>query len=339
MMDFEPFLPNITFRGSSFSAYSIEFDGRLDGSSYTATYVTEKTWNNMESSNDLEPAQSLFYDRGGVNLLDAVDNTEKTWNMVELFNDIESPKSLFDDHEGANLFGVADNTETRWINAELSNDLESAQCLFDNQDGDDPFCVVDNRYNRNNDENHGTMKDSSDVMDESDEWWRDLFGTDQYEQRVVFPKKEEDTSLAELGNFKTSDLPEKEKAASNSSSDVSGKIRKSSKSRRNRTSTNIIKWVYDLLCKGDPCIRWVNPDKLELLIVDQHRLATLWGIHKGNAKMNYNKFARTMRYHYERSKHKELVDISKKCKHKKKLVYQISPNAPFLQDDEPKHYK
>ena len=316
MMDFEPFSFNIPFQDTSFSAYSIELDNRLDGANYTATYVAEKTWNSTELSNDLESAQSLFGDQGGVNLFG-----------VELDNRL-----------GGTSCTATYVTETRWNNAELCNDLEYTQSLFDDQGGVNLFGVVDNTYDRNNDENHGTMRDFSDVIDESEDWWRGLFGTDQDEHRVVCPEKEEDTSSEEFGNFKTRDLPEKEKAASNSSSDVSGKIRKSSKSRRNRTSTNIIKWVYDLLCKGDPCIRWVNRHELKLLIVDQHRLARLWGIHKGNTKMNYNKFARTMRYHYERSKHKELVDISKKCKHKKKLVYQISPNAPFLQENTPKHY-
>ena len=105
MMDFEPFLPNITFRGSSFSAYSIEFDGRLDGSSYTATYVAEKTWNGTELSNDLESAQSLFGDQGGVNLFG-----------VELDNRL-----------GGTSCTATYVTETRWINAELCNDLELNQ--------------------------------------------------------------------------------------------------------------------------------------------------------------------------------------------------------------------
>ena len=315
-MDLDPFFSNIPFPDSSFTAYSIELDNGLDRAKYTATYVAETTWNGRELSNDLESAQSLFGDQGGVDLFG-----------IELDNRLDGTS-----------YTATYVTETRWNNKELSNDLQSAQNLLDNQGGVNLFSVVDNRYNRNNDENHGTMKDFSDVINESDDLLFDLFETDQYEHRVVCPENEENTSSVELGNFKTSDLPGKEKTASNSKSDVSGKIRKSSKSRRNRTSTNIIKWVYDLLCKGDPCIRWVNRHELKLLIVDQHRLARLWGIHKGNTKMNYNKFARTMRYHYERSKHKELVDISKKCKHKKKLVYHISPNAPFLQDDEPKHY-
>ena len=65
--------------------------------------------------------------------------------------------------------------------------------------------------------------------------------------------------------------------------------------RRKKTSTNIIKWIYDLLCKEGQCysdvVKWINRSKLEFRIEKQHKLAELWGQLKCNPKMNFNKFA------------------------------------------------
>ena len=64
-----------------------------------------------------------------------------------------------------------------------------------------------------------------------------------------------------------------------------------SKSRRKRTSTNIIKWIYERLCNEDPCVEWIERSSLTFRIVQQHKLAELWGEYKNNSSMNFNKFA------------------------------------------------
>ena len=65
--------------------------------------------------------------------------------------------------------------------------------------------------------------------------------------------------------------------------------------RGKKASTNIIKWIYDLLCQEDQMyndvVKWTNRSKLEFCIRNQHKLAGLWGQHKCNPKMNFNKFA------------------------------------------------
>ena len=65
--------------------------------------------------------------------------------------------------------------------------------------------------------------------------------------------------------------------------------------RRKKPSTNIIKWIYDLLCKEEQLyndvVKWTNRSKLEFRIEKQHKLAGLWGQLKNNPKMNFNKFA------------------------------------------------
>ena len=63
------------------------------------------------------------------------------------------------------------------------------------------------------------------------------------------------------------------------------------RSRRSKTSKNIIYWIYDQLCEGHPCVEWVDRSKLRFRIIDQHKLATLWGEHKNNDAMDFNKFA------------------------------------------------
>lgn len=62
-----------------------------------------------------------------------------------------------------------------------------------------------------------------------------------------------------------------------------------------KDATNIIKWIYDLLCREDrrydDIVKWINRSKLEFRIEKQHKLANLWGQLKSNPKMNFNKFA------------------------------------------------
>jgi len=58
----------------------------------------------------------------------------------------------------------------------------------------------------------------------------------------------------------------------------------------------------------------------EFRIMDQKAIAYLWGCRNGkrNLKMNYKDLARTMRYHYKKSKGKELQAVNRH------LVYRFS---------------
>ena len=76
-----------------------------------------------------------------------------------------------------------------------------------------------------------------------------------------------------------------------SSSRPDQKTSRQSRRRQGKKSINIINWIYEMLCKKDPCIKWINQDSLTFRITQQHRLAGLWGIYKNNPKMNFNKFA------------------------------------------------
>ena len=70
---------------------------------------------------------------------------------------------------------------------------------------------------------------------------------------------------------------------------------KTRRRRGKKDPTNIIKWIYDLLCREDQryndIVKWINRSKLEFRIEKQHKLASLWGQLKRNPKMNFNKFA------------------------------------------------
>lgn len=91
---------------------------------------------------------------------------------------------------------------------------------------------------------------------------------------------------------------------------------------QNRKSPNVSHWLWDRLqdpkCKK--IIEFTNVEHGEFRIVDQHALAKLWGCRPGksNKKMNYRDLARTMRYHYKRSKGRELEAVNRH------LVYRFS---------------
>jgi len=48
----------------------------------------------------------------------------------------------------------------------------------------------------------------------------------------------------------------------------------------------------------------------EFKVTNTTLLAKLWGERKGNTAMTYNNVARTMRYHYKKSKGKELEIVN-----------------------------
>lgn len=76
-----------------------------------------------------------------------------------------------------------------------------------------------------------------------------------------------------------------------STTNIKEQNRKQSRIRRGRKSTNIIEWIYEMLRKEDPCVQWISQGSLTFRIIRQHRLAELWGRHKNNPRMNFNKFA------------------------------------------------
>ena len=86
---------------------------------------------------------------------------------------------------------------------------------------------------------------------------------------------------------------------------------------QNRKADNIAHWLFKLLEKKSSAIGWTGKDR-EFKILDQKKLAKMWGDRKGNTNMTYNNVARTMRYHYKNSKGKELEIVNRK------LVYRFS---------------
>jgi len=86
---------------------------------------------------------------------------------------------------------------------------------------------------------------------------------------------------------------------------------------QNRKSPNISHWLLSLLDENSSAIGWTN-NSGEFKILDQKKLAKMWGERKGNKRMTYNNVARTMRYHYKKSKGQELEVVNKK------LVYKFS---------------
>merc|ERR1711860_197635 len=86
---------------------------------------------------------------------------------------------------------------------------------------------------------------------------------------------------------------------------------------QNRKSPNISHWLLSLLDENSSAIGWTNNSR-EFKILDQKKLAKMWGERKGNKRMTYNNVARTMRYHYKKSKGQELEVVNKK------LVYKFS---------------
>ena len=69
--------------------------------------------------------------------------------------------------------------------------------------------------------------------------------------------------------------------------ETSPKMRK----HRRKGSRNIIAWIYNQLCEGNPWVEWVDRLKLRFRINDQNKLARLWGKRKKNNAMDFNKFS------------------------------------------------
>merc|ERR1712122_354023 len=88
--------------------------------------------------------------------------------------------------------------------------------------------------------------------------------------------------------------------------------------QQRRKAPNIAHWLMSLVESNDSAIGWTNNHPREFKILDQKRLAQMWGKRKNNPNMTYNNVARTMRFHYKKSKGQELEEVPKK------LVYRFS---------------
>merc|ERR1711953_345485 len=73
-----------------------------------------------------------------------------------------------------------------------------------------------------------------------------------------------------------------------------------------RKAPNIAHWLLTLLDENSSAIGWTHNSHGEFKILDQKKLAKMWGERKGNKRMTYNNVARTMRYHYKKSRGQEL---------------------------------
>merc|ERR1712062_49363 len=71
-----------------------------------------------------------------------------------------------------------------------------------------------------------------------------------------------------------------------------------------RKAPNIAHWLLTLLDENSSAIGWTHNSHGEFKILDQKKLAKMWGERKGNKRMTYNNVARTMRYHYKNPKAK-----------------------------------
>merc|ERR1739845_139430 len=85
-----------------------------------------------------------------------------------------------------------------------------------------------------------------------------------------------------------------------------------------RKAPNIAHWLLTLLDENSSAIGWTHKSHGEFKILDQKKLAKMWGERKGNKRMTYNNVARTMRYHYKKSRGQELEVVNRK------LVYKFS---------------
>merc|ERR1711953_1093180 len=85
-----------------------------------------------------------------------------------------------------------------------------------------------------------------------------------------------------------------------------------------RKAPNIAHWLLTLLDENSSAIGWTHNSHGEFKILDQKKLAKMWGERKGNKRMTYNNVARTMRYHYKKSRGQELEVVNRK------LVYKFS---------------
>ena len=93
------------------------------------------------------------------------------------------------------------------------------------------------------------------------------------------------------------------------------KNRHNSSNQIRKRKPNVSHWLWELLQspKNRKMIQFTDEKMGEFRIMDQKTLANLWGTRNGriNARMNYKDLARTMRYHYKKSKGQELQAVNR----------------------------
>merc|ERR1712122_104302 len=101
--------------------------------------------------------------------------------------------------------------------------------------------------------------------------------------------------------------------------------------QQRRKAPNIAHWLMSLVQSNDSAIGWTNNHPREFKILDQKRLAQMWGKRKNNPNMTYNNVARTMRFHYKKSKGQELEEVPKKLVYRfsKKFMASIRASSPL----------
>jgi len=112
---------------------------------------------------------------------------------------------------------------------------------------------------------------------------------------------------------------ESDEEISEKSSKNSAKFSVKTRREQNRTADNIADFLFNQLKSKTGTLEW-GKKYGEFKVSNQKLLAKMWGDRKGNRNMTYNNVARTMRYHYKKSKKKELEIVNKK------LVYRFSDN-------------
>jgi len=101
--------------------------------------------------------------------------------------------------------------------------------------------------------------------------------------------------------------------------------------QQRRKAPNIAHWLMSLVQSNDSAIGWTHNHPREFKILDQKRLAQMWGKRKNNPNMTYNNVARTMRFHYHKSKGQELEEVPKKLVYRfsKKFMASIGASSPL----------
>ena len=98
-------------------------------------------------------------------------------------------------------------------------------------------------------------------------------------------------------------------------SNMPKKNRHNSSKQIRKRKPNVSHWLWELLQspKNRKMIQFTDEKMGEFRIMDQKTLANLWGTRNGriNARMNYKDLARTMRYHYKKSKGQELQAVNR----------------------------
>jgi len=159
-----------------------------------------------------------------------------------------------------------------------------------------------------------------------------IFDIDFIASRISnLPQKSRLNSTTTDADSETESSSEGSTSDSSSNEEVEWVPTKSNMPKKNRHNSskqirkrkpNVSHWLWELLQtpKNRKMIQFTDEKMGEFRIMDQKTLANLWGTRNGriNARMNYKDLARTMRYHYKKSKGQELQAVNRH------LVYKFS---------------